>query len=75
MGASGPDERPLDEAELLSYDELNVGADNTILLIHGAFSTGAEEWNKVTPYLSGYHLIRPDLYSGESFYLLLHQAY
>jgi pimeloyl-ACP methyl ester carboxylesterase len=63
MGASGPDERPLDEAELLSYDELNVGADNTILLIHGAFSTGAEEWNKVTPYLSGYHLILPDLYS------------
>ena len=53
----------LDEAEFLSNTELNVSADNTILLIHGAFSTGAEEWDKVTPYLSGYHLILPDLYS------------
>lgn len=63
MDAPSPDESPSSDEESLPYTELNVGADITILLIHGAFSSGTREWNKVTPHLSKYHLILPDLYS------------
>lgn len=46
----------------LSYSEINDGAAKpSILLIHGAFGSGAE-WDLVTPHLSDdYHLLLPDL--------------
>jgi pimeloyl-ACP methyl ester carboxylesterase len=62
MDAPCLDESSSGDQESLPYTGLNVGAELTILLIHGAFSSCTEEWNKVTPHLSEYHLILPDLY-------------
>jgi pimeloyl-ACP methyl ester carboxylesterase len=46
----------------LPHDSHNPTGDESILLIHGGFSTG-EEWDGVWPLLAtqGYHLIVPDL--------------
>ena len=54
--------RVKEDTLVLYYKEINASSSNsTILLIHGAFSSGAE-WDLVTPYLSdAYHLLLPDL--------------
>lgn len=50
----------------LSYTELNVGAESTILLIHGFCSSGTE-WHEVAEHLSEYHLILPNLPSRDKY--------
>lgn len=44
----------------LAHLSLNPNAETTVLLIHGAFSTGGD-WDLVTPLLADYHLLVPDL--------------
>ncbi|OTA34438.1 hypothetical protein BTJ68_04834 [Hortaea werneckii EXF-2000] len=48
------------EERTLPFTEHNQGENVTVLLIHGAFSND-EEWNMVTPHLTNYHLLIPDL--------------
>ncbi|KAI7127353.1 hypothetical protein KC352_g31839, partial [Hortaea werneckii] len=48
------------EKRTLPFTEQNGGENVTVLLIHGAFSND-EEWNVVTPHLTNYHLLIPDL--------------
>jgi pimeloyl-ACP methyl ester carboxylesterase len=51
----------LDPCNLLAHHSSNPDAPETILLIHGAFSSSAE-WDLVSPTLSKhYHLLIPDL--------------
>ena len=44
----------------LPHLEVNPAAKQTIVLIHGATGDGSG-WDLVTPYLSNYHLLAPDL--------------
>jgi pimeloyl-ACP methyl ester carboxylesterase len=60
--------REISKMPALSFKSINPGASRTILLLHGAFSSGLE-WELVclTPHLSSYHLLIPDLPShGQS---------
>ncbi|KAI7239788.1 hypothetical protein KC330_g1720 [Hortaea werneckii] len=48
------------DERILPFTEENRNENVTILLIHGALSND-EEWNMVTPHLTNYHLLIPDL--------------
>lgn len=47
--------------QILPHTSFNPTASATILLIHGAFATGMEEWHKVIPHLDSYHVLIPTL--------------
>lgn len=44
----------------LPHMEVNAGAKETILFVHGAFANG-QDWSLVTPHLPHHHLLCPDL--------------
>ncbi|KAL6250156.1 hypothetical protein RBB50_002457 [Rhinocladiella similis] len=46
--------------DTLAYISLNSNARPTVVLVHGAFVTGGD-WDLVTPFLTDYHLLIPDL--------------
>ena len=55
------DDPPPSESDcILPHDSYNEDNNATVLFIHGAFSS-REEWDMVEPYISGYHLLIPDL--------------
>lgn len=58
--ASSLDKSITDEYSKLPHLELNPTAKRTILLIHGATGTG-NDWHLVTPHLTEYHILAPDL--------------
>lgn len=54
------EEHDAHEYVALHHGELNTQATETVLLIHGAFGDRSS-WDLVTPHLSEYHLLVPDL--------------